>query len=537
MQERLYPDSTIFLGDLFDGGREWSVAGGSRWSNPEKSWKGYGEAFWKKEYNRFGRIFFDLFTNTGVAPRQGQHERRRLIASIPGNHDLGFGNGVQLPVRDRFEAYFGEGNRVDIIGNHSFISIDGVSLSAKDHAEEGAEKIWKPTADFLDNIQETRTNAIAQDLRKQFGTSFKKRYEHEVYETKELKKAELPEVDGIDSSGYPAVLLSHVPLYRDPETPCGPKRERHPQGRDAHGKLLEKDGRNSILVQAGYQYQNVLSGEVTLDITSKIGDVRYAFSGDDHDYCEVKHMRFPSGGGGIREITVKSLSWAMGVRKPGFVTLSLWNPIDEEGLSIEGPIDTPTLQSHLCLLPDQLGIFLRYAILFLITLSVLLIRAGHMSSNPSKSAFAGPDSPPILPVVNTPQPIPEAEEALTSSSDDGAISNNNYGRRSRAPTLSGRSASPTKPSLGGYGVSGTSTPTKAGGYSLPLVQHAGYVGRPEDLYTGDEKRAFVNTWPVKRSSLRPLKGLALFYAEFRWTLLRVAFVALPWYFWLLWSEG
>jgi hypothetical protein len=530
MQQRLYPDSTIFLGDLFDGGREWSVQGGSRWENKDKSWRGYGEAFWLKEYNRFGRIFFDQFTKVGVAPRQGQRDRRQLIASLPGNHDLGFSTGVHLPVRQRFEAYFGEGNRVDIIGNHSFISIDAVSLSARDQAsEEGSEDIWKPTAEFLENVMETRTKAIAQDLRKQFGVSYKKHYEHEVYEKKELAKAELPEVEGLDTSGYPAVLLSHVPLYRDPETPCGPMRERHPQGRDGNGKLLEKDPRNSILVQGGYQYQNVLSGEVTLEVTSAIGDIRYAFSGDDHDYCEVKHMRFPSAGGGIREITVKSLSWAMGVRKPGFQLVTLWNPVDEEGLSVEGPIATPTLQSHLCLLPDQLGIFLRYAILFGFTLSVLLIRAGHMASNPAKSLFAGSESP-VLPVINHPEAVPEVEEALTSSSDDGASSGNRHGRRSRAPTLSSRTASPSKP-LGGYGVASN----EGKGYSLPLVQHAGFSPSEDEKGKDYMKRSsYVDTKP---SRTRRLTGLALFYAEFKWTILRVVFIAAPWYFWLLWSDG
>ncbi|KIW04159.1 uncharacterized protein PV09_04966 [Verruconis gallopava] len=528
MQERLYPDTTIFLGDLFDGGREWSVSGGGRWNNPEKNWKAYGESFWLNEYNRFGKIFFDTFTKAGVAPRKGQRDRRRLIASLPGNHDLGFGNGVHLPVRKRFEAYFGEGNRVDIIGNHSFISVDGVSLSAKDHPDEkDAEQVWKPTEEFLSTIQDTRMKAIAEDLRKQFGVSFKGRYKHEIYETRELKKAYLPVNEGLDSSGYPAVLLSHVPLYRDPDTPCGPKRERYPQGRDARGKLLEKDPRNSILVQAGYQYQNVLSGERTLEITSQIGDVRYAFSGDDHDYCETKHMRFPSGGGGIREITVKTLSWAMGVRRPGVQLVTLWNPVDEEGLSIEGPIDIPTLQSHLCLLPDQLSIFIKYGLLFLFTVSVLLIRAAHMSLNPSKSPFGGAESP-VLPTINAPEYVPEAEEALTSSSDDGSGSGSRHGRRSRAATLTGRSGSPAKPLSGIYG-----SPSPAKGYGVPLIQHAGYFG-PAEFEKEKKSLSFVDTRPKKA---KRLKGLALLYAEFKWTVLRVAFVAFPWYLWLLWSDG
>ena len=29
---------------------------------------------------------------------------RRLLTSLPGNHDVGFGSGVQLAVRDRFAS-------------------------------------------------------------------------------------------------------------------------------------------------------------------------------------------------------------------------------------------------------------------------------------------------------------------------------------------------------------------------------------------------------------------------------------------------
>ena len=471
-----------------------------------------------------------------MAPREGQGDRRQLIASLPGNHDLGFGGGVHLPVRERFEAYFGEGNRVDIIGNHSFISVDGVSLSARDHDPEKTAEIWEPTSRWLQTIEQRRVQAIAKDLKKQFGEEFVKRYEHKVVQWEELQKSKLPAIGkyDLDGSGYPAILLSHVPLYRDPDTPCGPLREKHPQVRDPKtGRLLEKDPHNSILVQAGYQYQNVLSGEVTLEITTQIGDVRYAFSGDDHDYCEVRHMRFPSGGGGIREITVKSLSWAMGVRRPGFQLVTLWNPVDEEGLRIEGPIDTPTLKTKLCLLPDQLAIFLRYAILFVVTLVVLAARARYMVLHPDISPFAGAgvdEDRPVLPTTAANGPMKnafEAEEAQTSSSDDGYPPINTSGRRSRAATLTGRTNSPAKspfgpPSSGSVGKGG-------------LVQYAGYF--PEKDLERDEKKSFLGNGNKARGrGMKTYKGLGLFWAEMRWGMLRVVFIALPVYAFLLWKD-
>jgi hypothetical protein len=81
-------------------------------------------------------------------------------------------------------------------------------------------------------------------------------------------------------------------------------------------------------------------------------------SGDDHDYCEVQHK------GGVREVTVKSFSMAMGIRKPGFQLLS----ISENGRESAGTAD------KLCLLPDQIGIYLnRYLPLVAITLGIMIV--------------------------------------------------------------------------------------------------------------------------------------------------------------------
>ena len=66
---QLSPDTVFFLGDLFDGGREWKTAHGdfrdAEWAPHPKSeqkylkkWnKKYNEFYWLKEYARFGDIF------------------------------------------------------------------------------------------------------------------------------------------------------------------------------------------------------------------------------------------------------------------------------------------------------------------------------------------------------------------------------------------------------------------------------------------------------------------------------------------------
>ena len=81
-------------------------------------------------------------------------------------------------------------------------------------------------------------------------------------------------------------------------------------------------------------------------------------SGDDHDYCEVQHQ------GGVREVTVKSFSMAMGIRKPGFQLLS----VPKNDKDSAGAVD------KLCLLPDQIGIYLdRYLPLAALTLGVMIV--------------------------------------------------------------------------------------------------------------------------------------------------------------------
>ena len=114
IQKNLDPDTIVFLGDLFDGGRDINTKA------------------WLKEYKRFNRIF----------PKK---ENRRNIQSIPGNHDIGF-EKMDVNVLNRFASFFGYADRVIEIANYSFIFLDTISLSSKD------EGIRNRSAEFLDNI-------------------------------------------------------------------------------------------------------------------------------------------------------------------------------------------------------------------------------------------------------------------------------------------------------------------------------------------------------------------------------------------------
>lgn len=400
MQRQLMPDTVIFLGDLFDGGREWSTeraeAGDDHISDTR--WRKYGDSFWLKEYDRFGKIFLEPWLQTRYR-RPGQ-PGRRLIAELPGNHDLGFGLGIRLPVRKRFNAYFGEGNRMDRIGNFTFVSIDSVSLSANgqpnvvtgtqgaDLEDDSVQRIWHPTEEFLSGVKEQKARLLNRELRRRTGLSEVEPHDHIIQELVDVRHGETPNVAQLNAS-IPSILLTHVPLYRLPGTPCGKLREKYPPSTTALGEdgTLEKDVKNALPVMAGLQYQTVLTPAISDEIVEKVGDIEAVFSGDDHDYCEVTHRGYSSRNGGIKEITLKAISPTASVRKPGFLMLSLWNPIDAQGNRIgvgDASSDDNALQTHLCLLPDQLSILKRYGILLGLTLATLLAHAVTQVSGDSK---------------------------------------------------------------------------------------------------------------------------------------------------------
>ena len=423
----LVPDSVFFLGDLFDGGREWST--GSTKSK-DKRWRKYDSRLWFKEYDRLAQIFFAPWRQR-LAARPSARERK-LVASLPGNHDLGFGGGIQLPVRRRFTTFFGPSNRVDVLGNVTFVSLDSVSLSAKqefEKRENSTDEIWNATQTFLDGAGADKTRVLGRTLRSIYGGEERALQNHTVLELGTLDPAKQWALDKQQvSKENPTVLLTHVPLHRAPGTPCGPLREKWPPS--STSKPLENDERNAISVSFGDQYQNVIAPELSDEIVRKVGNLRYAFSGDDHDYCEVVHNDYLGHTSGVREITVKAFSWAMGVRKPGFLMVSIWNPVDETGASLPPPstgasADDGPLQSHLCLLPDQLGTFMRYGIMFAATLALLAIR-----SLLNAAASANPVDPksPLLPLstpstpgsaYGMPDKLDPFSESYTSSTGDG----------------------------------------------------------------------------------------------------------------------
>ncbi|KAJ5818842.1 hypothetical protein N7474_004433 [Penicillium riverlandense] len=505
IQERLLPDSVLFLGDLFDGGREWATATSS---SPEERYKGIKDSFWKKEYGRFRKIFTDQLDKGASPPLDGRG--RRMMASLPGNHDLGFGTGIQEPVRTRFETYFGESNRVDVIGNHTFVSVDTVSLSAMDQPDpktggsgtiegdpaEMHRPIWKDADEFLDQAASHKAKAETRELRMLNGQDEGFRFDHRVVDAKEPSIRETPQVAGI---GLPTILLTHVPLYRRPATPCGPLRERYPQSSPS----LEEDEPNALKIQGGYQYQNVLTSTISNELVSKAGpNIVQVYSGDDHDYCEISHREF---NGSPKEITVKSLSWAMGVRKPGFVLTSLWNPIDPEtGKALRD--GSPTIQNHLCLLPDQLSIFIHYGCILGLTLLILFLHSVYRVTYAAIPPPSSNDS--VLPLSERRTYPPQYHSSGTSSS--------------------------TLPSPGG-GLASRGGPTAGARYpGKPTYSDAYYpaLDRDDAGYSAGAKEKVPFRPSSSKLGIRP--AAILIGRELLRSVRRVARVVLVVYFFLLW---
>lgn len=271
IQHELQPQTNFFLGDLFDGGRKWD------------------DEYWMEEYERFNKIF----------PKKPD---TKTIMSLPGNHDIGFGDEVVESSLKRFTAYFGPTSQSVDVGNHTFVLVDTISLS--DRTNPNVSSIPK---EFLDNW---------------------------------VKK----------NHPFPRIMLTHVPLHRDPAVQtCGPERE----------------SKKLFPMQKGIQYQTVIDEDISQKVMSQV-QPNLIFSGDDHDYCHIKHTyNTPTNTKGqADEITVKSCAMNMGISRPAIQLLSLRNDGNDPTAS--------TMQTQICYLPDPFEPIWGYIIAAILNFVVLV---------------------------------------------------------------------------------------------------------------------------------------------------------------------
>ncbi|KAK1233144.1 hypothetical protein PQX77_003679 [Marasmius sp. AFHP31] len=270
------------------------------------------------EYEKHYGRFLSIFKMDESIPRY----------TIPGNHDTGLGqqSWFSPDARQRYISHFGPLNLEVPIGNHTFVLLDGPGLVEEDYRRHGhgaTYQEWKPV------------HGGAIDFVKTFAKKERK---------------------------GPVILLNHIPLSRPEGSSCGPLRER-----------------GTIHRGVGIGYQNTLGKDSTRFLLESLEPV-LVLSGDDHDYCDYTHPLSPPGRTSpIREVTVKSLSMAMGIRQPGYQLLSL--------ASSEGSV--PTFMDAPCLMPDQLSIYLSTYIPFGV-ISILILTAFHVLKRLSPSTRLRP---------------------------------------------------------------------------------------------------------------------------------------------------
>lgn len=211
----------------------------------------WDNSYWYSEFDRFQNIFHQI--NLGC----------KNIFNLPGNHDIGFGETVLKDSFYRFNQNFGSTNaRIEIANTDTVIYIvDTIAMSDLDSPD-----IQDVVLDYLTEIQD--------------------------YHTK--------------SENEKRILVTHVPLYRDPEIQtCGPHRE----------------SKKPFPVTKGDQYQTVLSSVLSDTVINAV-QPDLILSGDDHDYCEIEHS-YNNDKSKVTEITTKSAAMNMGIKKPELTYLSI----------------------------------------------------------------------------------------------------------------------------------------------------------------------------------------------------------------------
>jgi hypothetical protein len=215
----------------------------------------------------------------------------------------------------------------------------------------------------------------------------------------------------------------------------------------------------------------------------------------------------------------------MGVRKPGFQLLSLWNPVDYSHSS-DISNSQNTLQTELCLLPDQLGIFIGYAKLLVLTFIIIICRAAYLAFNPSQSPLNSKLQP-LLPTTRSATETEKCESSSSSSDDSNAGPSARSRLMVRPATDRPRSASPRTST--GYGLPASNGATKA--YKTSAVSRVIKSSLRKSLDADDE----FSLWGTLPAEGRRLKGITLFWAESKGSIIKVACIVLPWYAWLIWN--
>ncbi|KAH9485010.1 hypothetical protein JR316_0001914 [Psilocybe cubensis] len=264
-----------------------------------------------EEYREAANYFKSVFAT----------DPRTKVYYVPGNNDVGLGSvsAVASNLRSYYTDSFGPLNQNIVISNHTFIALDAPALVDEDYHRHGQ------------------------------GTSFDKWKPIEGGAVEFVKEMAVYDPGNV-------ILLSHIPLARPETADCGPFREK-----------------GGIRRSAGPGYQSALGRQTTRFLLKNLEPL-VVFSADNRDYCEYTHVLPGTRVDGhnhinaIREVTVKSFSMSVHIRRPGFQLLSLVDPATLANPDFHSFADTP------CLLPDQNRLYTGFYLpCLIITLLVLIV--------------------------------------------------------------------------------------------------------------------------------------------------------------------
>ncbi|KAI0063610.1 Metallo-dependent phosphatase [Artomyces pyxidatus] len=309
------PDAIVFLGDMMDNGRANTSSQQCVYSFSHSVTASLMLACLLPRHQAYLERFRHIFS----APRS------LPVYYTPGNHDVGLGHmpDASSLARLRYKTAFGPLNQHIFLANHSIALIDAPALVDDDRLRASSRQ----------------SDALPRELQ------------------------EIQFIRSLNNAGdKPLILFSHIPLTRPYNADCGPLREK-----------------GHVDAGSGYGYENTLSPE-TSNMLLKTFRPSLIFSGDDHDYCEYRHelptdRENPTNTAPrtVLEVTVKSFSMAMGIRRPGFHLLSLAAP--------EAPAGVETFAHRPCVLPDQIKIYLGVYVPLLVLTLIAVVYLGYMASD------------------------------------------------------------------------------------------------------------------------------------------------------------
>ncbi|KAG9069091.1 hypothetical protein KI688_009986 [Linnemannia hyalina] len=311
LHRRLQPDMVLFLGDLMDGGRE-TVAEDDGGVYEKNKGRFLDKVFdsrrtaWNQEPLVMDEE--DIGEEEGLRQYGGEYETRsRQMDEARTGDTTGHYRQITYPAAGATERaqirQDGKSARLYVAGNHDVGFGDTLVRQAMkrykgDFGSVNYEiKVGNHSLVILDTL------SLSSNI-----TSIREESRDFLAKMEQEKPKE------------PRILFTHVPLFRPETTSCG-------EAREAQQLILDGNGE---------QYQNMVNASLSREILRKV-QPDMIFSGDDHDWCEMGHSldeRLTP------EVTLPTFSFAQGIKQPGFVVLSLYNP---QHISRNAPESTPLL--------------------------------------------------------------------------------------------------------------------------------------------------------------------------------------------------